>query len=95
MTRLELLFTVFIVVTNTLIQLALSQKSLKLFAVAWTRDFISACMFISLGMYWQVYIIAWQFILTFLSFSCWKHEMKHGEKINQIQLIKRQWQKHS
>ena len=95
MTRSETWFTLFIIVTNTLIQLALSKKSMKLFMVAWGRDFVSACMFISMGMYWQVYIIAWQFVLTILGYFCWKYENKHGEKINQLQLIQKQWQRFS
>lgn len=93
MTYLEIAFTIFIIISNTVIQLVLSKKDIKVFTLVWGRDMISTMMFIHLGVYWQVYILLWQFILTLLGFLCWRHESKTGTPINQIQLIKHSLQK--
>jgi len=91
----EIFFTLFIIATNTIIQLAISKKDIRLFILVWIRDIISASIMIYLGIYWQVYIILWQFVLTISGYLCWKHEDKHGVKINQIQLFKITWQQFS
>lgn len=82
------IYTVFIILSNTVIQFLISKKDIKTFVLIWFRDAVSGGMFIYLGMSWQLYIVAWQFIMTYTGYLCWRHEEKTGEKISQIHLIK-------
>lgn len=82
------IYAVFIIVMNTVVQFMVSKKDIKLYSIIWFRDLISACIFIYIGMYWQLYIVAWQFAITITGYLCWKHEHETGVSINQIQLLK-------
>jgi hypothetical protein len=81
-------YAVFVILMNTAVQLFISKKSISLFTVVWIRDMVSALVLIYLGLYWQLWIVLWQFLLTYTGYLCWRHEDKTGNTINQIQLIK-------
>jgi len=81
-------YAVFIILMNTAVQLFISKKSISLFTAVWIRDMVSALVLVYLGLYWQVLIVLWQFVLTYTGYLCWRHEEKTGNTINQIQLIK-------
>lgn len=60
---------------------------MKFFVLIFIRDFISICIFFYLEIYWQIYIYIWQLIMTYISYLCWKHEEKTGERIDQITFL--------
>lgn len=86
-------FTIFIIIMNTFVQFFVSKKSIILYKIIWFRDILSILMFIYLGIYWQIWIVLWQFVLTYTGYLCWKHEEKTGNTIHQIDLIKMLWTK--
>ena len=81
-------YTAFIIIMNTFVQFFVSKKDIKLYKIIWMRDVLSIIVFIYLGIYWQIWIMVWQFLLTYTGFLCWKHEQKTGNAINQVQLFK-------
>jgi len=82
-------YVLFIIIANTMVQLFLSKKDIKVYLIGWGRDIVSLIMFLSWGMYFQIPIMLWQFFMTLGGYLCWKHEEKTGEKINQVVLLKR------
>ena len=88
MELVTLLYTVFVIISNTVVQFFISKKDTNAYVLIWLRDIISAIMFIHLGLYWQLYIIGWQFFMSITGYICWKHEERTGNKISQLGLLK-------
>ena len=86
-------YIILIVVMNTFVQFFVSKKSIIFYNIIWFRDILSAIMFVHLGIYWQLWIVLWQFVLTYTGYLCWKHEERTGDAINQIELINILWKK--
>lgn len=81
-------YTIFIILMNTIVQFFVSKKDVKFYTIIWGRDIISVIVFIALGLYWQIWIMVWQFALTYTGYLCWKYEENHGVQVHQIDLIK-------
>lgn len=88
MDLITFLYTMFVIISNTVVQFFISKKDTRAYLLIWGRDIISSIMFIHLGLYWQLYIIAWQFFMSITGYFCWKSEEKTGVKISQLGLLK-------